>query len=69
MKLKPQLKYNYGQSEPTICRPTTTRKPNLSTINHWINNDIAQATDGCRVEPDGYCEHNKPSWLIKLGLI
>lgn len=24
---------------------------------------------GCMVEPDGYCEHRKPSWLLKLGLL
>jgi hypothetical protein len=28
-----------------------------------------EATDGCWVEPDGYCEHGCPSWLLKLGLI
>lgn len=25
---------------------------------------ICEATDGCRVEPDGYCQHGCPSWLI-----
>jgi hypothetical protein len=28
-----------------------------------------EATDGCWVEPDGRCEHGKPSWLLALGLI
>ena len=28
-----------------------------------------EATDGCWVEPDGSCEHGKPSWLLALGLI
>lgn len=29
-----------------------------------------ETTDGCcGVEPDGYCEHGYPSWLIELGLI
>ena len=23
----------------------------------------------CIVDPDGYCEHGKPSWLLKLGMI
>ena len=31
--------------------------------------DVALATDGCRVEPDGYCPHGCPSWMIVLGLI
>jgi hypothetical protein len=28
-----------------------------------------EATDGCWVEPDGTCEHGKPSRLLALGLI
>ena len=28
-----------------------------------------EATDGCRVEPDGICEHGQPSWLLHLGSI
>jgi hypothetical protein len=27
------------------------------------------AVDGCWVEPDGYCEHGEPSWMIVMGLI
>lgn len=28
-----------------------------------------EATDGRVVEPDDYCSHGEPSWLIKLGMI
>jgi hypothetical protein len=35
----------------------------------WVENGIARAIDGCKVEPDGICAHNKPSWLIALNLI
>ena len=28
-----------------------------------------EATDGCIVEPDGYCEHGCPSILIAEGMI
>lgn len=31
--------------------------------------EFGQATDGCQVEPDGYCEHGHVSWLLYLGLI
>ena len=24
---------------------------------------------GCEVEPDGYCKHGRPSWLLYYGLI
>lgn len=30
---------------------------------------VAYATDGCECDPDGYCEHGCPSWLLRLGLI
>ena len=26
------------------------------------------ATDGCEVEPDGFCPHGHPSWLVRLGI-
>ena len=29
----------------------------------------ACCSEGCQVEPDGYCEHNQPSVLIALGMI
>jgi hypothetical protein len=35
----------------------------------WLDDGVAKAVDGCKVEPDGVCEHNAPSWLLKLGLI
>ena len=28
-----------------------------------------ETLDGCWVEPDGYCMHCYPSWLLYLGLI
>lgn len=47
----------------------TTKQPSIATMEKWISNGIAKATDGCKVEPDGCCEHNCESWLLKLGLI
>lgn len=45
------------------------KPPAQSTLRRWARDGIAKATDGCRVEPDGRCEHGKPSWLLELGLI
>jgi hypothetical protein len=45
------------------------RKPSLVKLQAWVNDGVAEATDGCTVEPDGTCEHGKPSWLLKLGYI
>ncbi len=45
------------------------KPPSVQTMEKWMSNGIAKATDGCSVEPDGICEHNKRSWLLELGLI
>jgi len=29
----------------------------------------AACPHGCWVEPDGWCEHGRPSWLLVLGFI
>lgn len=52
------------------AKPTKSRKPpSLATLERWSNDGVAKAVDGCRVEPDGICEHGSPSWLLKLGVI
>jgi hypothetical protein len=43
--------------------------PPLEQLLEWQEEDGCEATDGCWVEPDGRCEHGKPSWLLALGLI
>ncbi len=45
------------------------KPPSIKTMEKWMNDGIARATDGCRVEPDGICSHGKKSWLLILGLI
>jgi hypothetical protein len=47
----------------------TTPRPNIEQLQEWVEDAIAEATDGCRIEPDGYCEHGHASWLIVLGFI
>ena len=48
----------------------TTETPDMETIENWLIWDgDCEATDGCRSDPDGYCEHGYPSWLLYLGLI
>ena len=48
---------------------TPRKPPSLKTMERWISDGVARATDGCRVEPDGTCEHGAPSWLRRLGYI
>ena len=43
--------------------------PSLKTMERWLSNGIAKATDGCKVEPDGSCPHGCKSWLLHLYFI
>jgi len=43
--------------------------PSSEELIEMMEDGYCTATDGCIVEPDGYCEHGCPSWLIVAGLI
>lgn len=43
------------------------KAPSMKTLEKWVFDGVAKATDGCRVEPDNICPHGKKSWLIILG--
>ena len=45
------------------------KQPSMATLEKWAENGVAKATDGCKVEPDGKCQHGKESWLLVLGFI
>lgn len=47
----------------------TTQRPSIAKMERWSDRGIAEATDGCRVEPDGLCEHGHQSWMLRLHLI
>lgn len=47
----------------------TVPPPSDDDIEEWLMDTIAEATDGCEVEPDGTCPHGHPSWLLVYGLI
>jgi hypothetical protein len=63
------------QTCPTCGRPAgqrhkvTTKRPSFAKLERWLEDGVARATDGCRVEPDGKCPHGHNSWLVRLGLI
>lgn len=50
-------------------KPKAYKQPSLQTMQRWIFDGVAQATDGCEVEPDGHCEHGCKSWLLELEVI
>lgn len=43
--------------------------PSFETVLHWSREGIAEATDGCTVEPDGDCPHSFPSWCKVFGIL
>lgn len=47
----------------------TESEPAFELLEEWTFDGVCDATDGCRVEPDGTCEHGHPSWLLYLGYI
>jgi len=47
-----------------VCKP-----PTMEEMEEWVSDGVAEAVDGCRVEPDGTCQHGKPSWLLALNYI
>lgn len=53
-----------GHSCEKIGKP-----PSVKTMSKWMDDGIAKATDGCKVEPDGTCPHGHKSWMIQLGII
>lgn len=46
-----------------------TKAPSIATLERWSESGVAKATDGCRTEPDGHCQHGHASWLIVAGVI
>ena len=48
----------------------TMSRPDYQQIASWIMDvENTQATDGCDVESDGFCEHGHQSWLLRLKMI
>lgn len=47
----------------------TRKTPSVRTLEKWVSDGVARATDGCRVEPDGTCPHGHSSFLMVMGLI
>lgn len=46
-----------------------SRPPSMGTLNRWMDDGVAKAVDGARVEPDGFSPAGAPSWLLAMGLI
>lgn len=52
-----------------IRHKATKKVPSVRTMEGWVSNGVARATDGCTVEPDGVCPHGHSSWLLIANII
>jgi hypothetical protein len=57
----------YQQKHPDAIK--ICRVPSIKTLEEWNSDGGCEAIDGCWTEPDGTCEHGKPSWLVALNMI
>ena len=69
MDTKPKESSQEKPKESSQEKPKKRKRPSLATLERWTYDDDAEATDGCRVEPDGTCPHGKKSWLLELGFL
>ncbi len=66
--LKAEIKQeDYLQKHPEA--KIVDSPPSMEMMGEWVNDGVAEALGGCRVEPDGECEHGFPSWVRAMGYI
>lgn len=61
--------YGRERREDGIKHVATTPTPTVEQLQAWDFDGICEATDGCRVEPDGRCPHGHTSWLRVVGIV
>lgn len=58
------------RDEPFRVRITSAfHAPSIEELEDQSNDGVCDSICGERVEPDGYDQHNSPSWLLALGMI
>lgn len=48
---------------------TNAKVPSIARLERYSDDCICPTPCGCRVEPDGTCEHGIPSWMMVVGVI
>jgi hypothetical protein len=65
--LKPDANFDgYKAKYPSAIK---VKIPSMKTLEKYTFDGVSKAPDGCRIEPDGTCQHGYPSWLIILGIM
>lgn len=52
-----------------VKHKATCKAPGLARLERFVSDGVACATDGCRVEVDGTCQHGHSSWVRALGYV
>lgn len=53
-----------------VCRYAYFDVPSEARLRDWTYDvELPEATDGCKVEPDGTCPHGRKSWMLVLQLV
>lgn len=60
--------FHVERPKPPYLEPTVDT-PIMEELEEMMFDDVVEATDGCQVEPDGWCEHGHVSWLVYLGFV
>jgi len=68
-KLKPGVTLEQYQQKSAPTAIQVEKAPTTNTIGRWYREGYAKTPCGCKVEPDGYCVHGRPSWMIILGWV
>ena len=55
--------------EPTPWPTPSCPKPAEEQLFDELFESMAEATDGCFVEPGEVCPHGHPSWLLRLEMV
>lgn len=61
--------YGRGPRHDEVKHKVTTAVPSTEQLMAWDFDGVCEATDGCRVEPDGHCPHGHTSWLRVVGIV
>jgi len=59
------------KDDPKYYDPEVAYEIDEDELYNFVIDSVVPAccTEGCQVEPDGYCKHGCPSILIELGMI
>ncbi len=59
----------YDDNKYIVRITSVFEKPDMETIEDWVNDSGCESVTGEWVEHDGHDKYNAPSWMMVLGII